>query len=327
MKRGLWVLVVLFALVPVLTGCGGGGPVHNDGTYGLFKKHIEVDGAMRRYALYIPRSLGSRKVPLLFSLHGGGIYIEDMTGESGHKTPFKLWMTLAEREGFIVVYPEGLNGSYGKPTWNDCRGDATVSSRADDVKFIERIITQVSSAYPVDRTRIYASGISNGGFMALRLGVERPNIFAAVSAIAAAMPAVSECAPPTEPIAVLFMNGTADNHMPYNGGTLSNPPKASHGTVRSTEASVEIFLKLNGASSAAQKTVFPDLDPNDGGVVERFIHPGGKEVRLYKVNGGGHAAPSIKERYSALFERYFGKQNHDIEMVEEVWGFFKNQHR
>ncbi len=323
MTRAVLKFAAFISLWFVMAGCGGGGPALNDGSYGLFKKRIEVDGVTRRYALYIPRSLGSGGAPLLFSLHGGGIYIEDMTGESGHKSPFKLWMSLAEREGFIVVYPEGLNGAYGKPTWNDCRGDATVSSSADDVKFIERIIDEVSSNYSVDRNRIFASGISNGGFMALRLGVDRPHTFTAVAAIAAAMPAVSECAPPTVPIAVLFMNGTADNHMPYGGGTLSNPPKPDHGTVLSTEASVDIFLKLNGASTASQKTIFADLDPYDGGVVERFVHTGSKEVWLYRVNGGGHAAPSIKERYSTLFELYFGKQNHDIEAVEQIWSFFE----
>jgi len=284
---------------------------------------LEHDGVERRYALYLPAAAGNGPLPLVFSLHGGGVYLEDQLG-TRYKSPFKLWMELAEREGFYVVYPEGLPGSYGKPTWNDCRGDATVSSSADDVGFLLAILDEVAAQHPVDRRRVYASGMSNGGFMALRLAVEQPDSFAAVAAICAAMPAVSECAPPRQPLPVLFMNGTADRYLPYDGGTLSNPPKPSHGTVLSTPQSVEIWRELADAR-LAETRLLPDLDPDDGGRVTRssYEKDGLAWVRLYTVDGGGHAAPSIRERYSALFERYFGRQNHDIEAVEEVWRFFR----
>ncbi len=88
-------------LILVLSGCGKykNEPV----TYGLFTKNITVDGVSRRYAIYVPENLGTSPVPLIFELHGGGVYIEDMTGESGHKSPYKLWMNLADLQKFIVV--------------------------------------------------------------------------------------------------------------------------------------------------------------------------------------------------------------------------------
>ena len=328
-NRSFFAAAVLLYLL-VFWGCHGTSPLKNDGTYGLFKKSIEVDGTVRRYALYIPHGLGTEPVPMVFSLHGGGVYIEDMTGEKGHKSPHKLWMDIAEREKIIVVYPEGLNGAYGKPTWNDCRGDAVVNSDADDVKFIEKLIDTISLSYPLDRDRVYASGASNGGLMVLRLAVEEPEKFAAVASIIAAMPADSKCRPPQVPISVLFMNGTADKFMPYGGGTISNPPKPEHGTALSTEESVQIFTTLDATAGQPEVYRFADLDPNDGGRVTRYRYIGGRdgtEVVLYKVEGGGHSAPSIKERYSALFELFFGKQNHDIEAVEEIWSFFKRHRR
>ncbi len=290
---------------------------------GLHVLTLEHDGQARRYALYVPARAGSDPLPLVFSLHGGGVTLEDQIGASGYKSPFKLWMELADSEGFYVVYPEGLPGAYGKPTWNDCRGDATVSSDADDVGFILALIDEVAAAYPLDRRRIYASGMSNGGLMALRLAVEAPNTFAAVAAVCASMPAVSKCPVPARPLPVLFMNGTADPNLPYGGGTIGNPPRASHGSVLSTAASVAVWNNLAGAHLTTQRTL-PDLDPNDGGVVtESDYRAGGRLwVRLYTVGGGGHAAPSIRERYSALFERLFGHQNHDIETAREVWRFF-----
>ncbi len=300
---------------------------HQD-EYGLFTKNIVVDGANRRYAIYIPKDLGTSPCPLVFELHGGGIYIEDMTGESGHKSPYKLWMSLAENEKFIVVYPEGLNGRYNRPTWNDCRGDCIVSSDADDVHFIGALINEISASHNIDQNRIYISGTSNGGFMALRFAIELSDKIAAIAVIVAAMPAVSDCNMPNNPISVLFMNGTNDNIMPYNGGYLADPPNPDHGSALSTEASVNYWINFNHTDTIPETYIFPDLDNSDGGVVEKFTYKNGNqgtEVVLYKVNGGGHSAPSIQERFSALYELYFNKQNHDIEMTTEVWKFFKDK--
>lgn len=296
--------------------------------YGLFTKNIVVDGVSRRYAIYIPQNIGTSLVPLILELNGGQVYIEDMTGESGHKSPYKLWMNLAETENFIVVYPEGLPGTSGRPTWNDCRSNFIANSNADDVLFISSLINEISLNYPIDPNRIYASGSSNGGFMALRLAVELSDKIAAVAATIAAMPDSSECGQPQNPVSVLFMNGTNDNYVPYNGGTIGNPPDPDHGTIYSTEESVKIWTTFNQTDTIPIIYNFPDLDNTDGGIVTRYIYSNGIEgtqVVLYKVNGGGHSAPSIKERFSSLFELLFNKQNHDIEMTTEVWNFFKDK--
>ncbi len=294
----------------------------------IVTKTIMVDGVARRYAIYIPDNLKNLSIPIVFELHGGGIYIEDMIGESGHKTPYKLWTDLAKKEKFIVVYPEGLNGVYGKPTWNDCRKDCSVNSGANDVLFIKTLIEKISTEYNVDSKRIYVSGTSNGGFMALRLAVELSDRIAAVAAVSASMPAISKCKPPRNPISVLFMNGTNDNHMPYTGGYISNPPNVKHGSAQSTEDAVKFWVNFDHTEKKPIRYVYPDLDNTDGGTVEKFDYKNGDkktEVVLYKINGGGHSAPSIKEKYSFVFEKYFNKQNHDIEMTTEIWNFFKNK--
>ncbi len=325
-KLRIWLFLVYLSSVSFHFGCNK--PYDPKFESGLFTKTIFVDGLSRRYAIYIPENIENITVPLVFELHGGGIYIEDMTGESGHKTPYKLWMNLAESEKFIVVYPEGMNGMFNKPTWNDCRGDCIVNSNADDVNFIETLISKISDNYVIDQNRIYVSGTSNGGFMALRLGIELHDKIAAVAAIASAMPAVSLCNQPNSPKSVLFMNGTDDNYMPYNGGYISNPPNPNHGSVQSTENTVNFWINFNNTDTVPIVSTFPDLDSSDGGIVEKFDYKNGDqstEVVLYKVNGGGHSAPSIQEHYSALFEQYFNKQNHDIEMTAEVWNFFKDK--
>lgn len=300
----------------------------NDNQNGLSTKNITVDGVSRRYAIYIPQNIGTSPVPLIFELTGGQVNIEDMTGQSGNKSPHKLWMNIADDEKFIVVYPEGLNGSSGKPTWNDCRENFIVNSNADDVHFISTLIDEISLNHKIDQNRIYASGPSNGGMMALRLAVELSDKIAAVAATIAAVSDVSDCGQPVNPISVLFMNGTNDNYLPYNGGTIGNPPNPDHGSVFPTETSVKIWTTFNQTDTIPVVFGFPDLDTDDGGIVTKYTYSNGIErtqVVLYKVNGGGHSAPSIKEQYSVLFELLFNKQNHDIEMTTEVWNFFKNK--
>ncbi len=291
---------------------------------------LMVDHTPRRYALYVPPDVGDTPLPLVLELHGGGVTIEDMTGLSGHASPYKLWMDLADTEHFIVVYPEGLNGAYGKPTWNDCRGDATVNAQADDVVFLSALIQHLEATYPVDPRRVYVSGTSNGGLMALRLAVEIPNQLAAVAAVAAAMPAVSACPEPSTPISVVFINGTQDNHLPYQGGTIASPPNPAHGSVLSTEASVRLWVEVDKADPTPLVTLLPDRDPRDHSTVTRYAYLHGQDdtaVVLYEVQGGGHSAPSIHEQFSWLFEHYFGPQNHDIETVQVLWQFFQQHQR
>ncbi len=297
---------------------------------GLWIRTLVVDGRQRRYALFLPQPLGEERLPLVLELHGGGIPIEEMLGLRGHKSPYKLWMDLAVREGFLVLYPEGWTAPSGRPTWNDCRRDCAVCSSADDVRFLETLIEEVASRYPVDRSRIYVSGTSNGGFMAQRLAGAWGERLAAVASVAAALPAQSECPPPRVPISVLYMNGTQDNHMPYQGGLLGNPPDPAHGTVRSTEDSVAFWVALDGTETTPRRYALPDLDANDGGTVEKWVYAHGlqdTEVVLYRINGGGHSAPSLQERYSRIYERYFNRQNHDVEMTSEVWAFFRRHRR
>jgi len=324
-------IVLRFAailLILISTGCQNQNPGDDQEAVGLVTKIIEVDGSSRRYAIYIPRYLGTSPVPLVMELGGGQVYIEDMTGENGNVSPHKLWMDLAEANHFIVVYSEGLPGASGKPTWNDCRANFTVNSNADDVNFISSLVDNLLLNYNIDQSRIYSSGPSNGGFMVLRLAVELSDKIAVVSAAIAAMPDSSECIQAQHPISVLFMNGTNDNYVPYNGGTIGNSSVHDHGSTYSTEESVLVWTAFNQTDSIPDVYEFPDLDADDGGQVTRYTYSNGTEgtqVVLYKVNGGGHSAPSIREQFSNLFELIFNKQNHDIEMTTKVWEFFKDK--
>lgn len=287
---------------------------------------IVVNDITRTYDYYVPSGMGSSLSPLVFLLHGGGSNTNDLTGESGSKAPYEVWMDIADDDKFIIVYPEGAKNSFEKLGWNDCRDDATANPTVDDVGFINALIEQFTSSFNINENRIYASGTSNGGHLSLRIALELSHKIAAVAPVVAAMPAIS-CSYPVHPISVLFMNGTYDPLLPYNGGEVA-PNIGGRGTVLSVQESLEFWVKFNQTDLSATIKYFPDINTEDSSTVKSITYSNGIEetqVVFYEVSGGGHVEPSIKEQYSAILELYLCKQNHDIEMAREIWNFFKNK--
>jgi len=297
---------------------------------GLTIKQITVDGQARKYALYVPDHGPGYTLPLVLVLHGGGGKIETMIGLTGRKSPYKLWMEIAAREKFLVIYPQALEGPTGWPNWNDCRNNAPILPEADDVKFLTSLMDLAINDYGADPGRIFVTGISNGGIMTLRLATEVAGRLAAVAPISASLPDSSECPLPAQPLSILFMNGTADPMLPYHGGTIGNPPNPDHGSVMPVETSIHIWCNINRTDTIPQIEHYPDNDPDDGSTVTCYTYPNGvngTEVVFFKITGGGHAAPSIREQYSQLWQNYVGPQNHDIEMAYVIWAFFKEKKR
>ncbi len=321
-------LTGLILLVTTL-GCGHGAP-SSPPQEDLSIREISVDGLTRTYALYLPPGGQDRSIPLVMVLHGGGGKITNMIGWSNRRSPYRLWMEVAEKEGLIIVYPQAVNGPTGRPNWHDCRLDAAVLPEVDDVHFLTTLLDTLAARYPVDTDRIYVTGMSNGGIMTLRLAVEVPQRLAAVAPLCASFPDTSECGLPSTPLPIFLLNGTADPLLPYKGGTIGNPPRAERGTVIPVEQTVALWQHVNGTDTVARVRQLPDLDPHDGSTITLLTYPdplGNNEVVFCRINGGGHAAPSIREQYSPLWTNYVGPQNHDAEMVELVWDFFRDKVR
>ncbi len=319
---------IVFVLL-LLNSCGSSDS--RDPEYleaGLYKDQlISIDSVDRNYGFYIPANLDkSNSYPLVFLFHGNGSSMDDLMGFSGKPAPFKVWMDIADENQLIIIFPQGLEGGSGKAGWNDCRADATANPVEDDVLFIETLMDLFIANYSVDPQRIYASGISNGGHMSIRLALDLPDKIAAIAVVAAAMPADSVCASATSGISVAFINGTADPILPYNGGTIGNVSDG-RGTVLSTLDSVDAWIATN-VTTTSQTVDFTDLDDTDNSTVTEELYGGGfqgSEVALFEVTGGGHTEPSLTELYSNLYQLLVGKQNRDMEMADEVWNFFSNK--
>ena len=293
---------------------------------------LEVEGVKRSYRLHVPEAIESTTtpVPLVFVLHGGGTSAA-VISRAG-------WSPLADEKKFIVVYPDGINQH-----WNDGRDAskyAQQDANTDDVAFILAIIDEVSEKHPVDQSRVYTTGLSNGGFMSQRLAIEAADHFAAAATVIATLP--TPYADGTRPFApkaavsILFMNGTEDTFMPYEGGKLTpnlTPYRIdndSHdfgqGTAIATDQAVALWLAHNQLNDVEPVVAtLPDRDPDDGC---RVIHSRWSDrgnpavVELYRVEGGGHTIPGGSQY---LPKRIIGPLCGDIDGIRVVWEFFEDK--
>ena len=212
----------------------------------------------------------------------------------------------------------------GSRGWNDCRNDAPGNPDTDDVAFLSQLIDKIKAEYNHDNDRVYVAGVSNGASMAIRLAQEIPEKIAIFASIVTSMAGNSECLDTNIPISALFMNGTADPLAPYDGGQVAS----NRGLVLSTDESIDYWVSRNNTDTNPIETPLDNIDNNDNSTVVKYLYTNGTnntEVVLYKVIDGGHAEPSLQERYGNLFLAIVGVQNGDIEMAHEVWDFFKTK--
>lgn len=275
------------------------------------------DSLTRTYKLHIPSSYTKIKTrPLLIALHGGGGSAEDTV-----KLTQGGFNSLSDKEGFIVVYPNGI-----EKNWNDGRKGIPPTYRAhneniDDVGFISILIDQIREKFNIDPSRVYVTGISNGALMSYRLAFELSEKIAAIASVAGNIP-VDLSGTPKRPISVLIINGIQDPLMPWEGG-YAHFGKLKLGKVLSTADTVKYWINHNQCSPTPEITYEPDRDPNDGTRVRKEAYENckeGTEVILYAIEGGGHTWPS---GWQYLPEKTIGKTSKDIDASEIIWDFSK----
>ncbi|HXI99858.1 MAG TPA: alpha/beta fold hydrolase [Micropepsaceae bacterium] len=274
-----------------------------------------IGGRPRSFFLYEPRNL-KPGAPLVFVFHGGGG--DGGEAREGSGGEFEM---LADRYGFVVAYPDGIARS-----WNGCRkmqNETRERRGIDDVGFVDAMIAQEIASHHIDPKHVFAVGHSNGGALAYRLILERPEKFAGIAAISSNLPAPDnmDCQPMPAPRPVMVINGTADPVNPYNGGT--NARGTSRGRVLSTDQTMQYFAMLNGINDAPQTARLPHQSDTDKTWVEQvaWTAPGKPSVVLYTVHGGGHVVPQPYYR----FPNIVGAQTKDLDAPTVIWDFFMRE--
>jgi polyhydroxybutyrate depolymerase len=266
-------------------------------------------GELRSYWLFKPEGLDKSKLaPLVIILHGSAGSGEDMI-----KVTQQGFEKIADREKFVVVYPDAL-----ERRWND-QGDGV-----DDVGFLLALVDKLSAEALVDKNRVYLAGISNGGMMAQRMACEQADRVAGIATVAGTMPEkLATVCKPSRPLPVLIIHGTEDPIVPWAGGAVAG--FEDFGTVLSAQATVRLWAERNQCRGAAIVVQEPDRVPSDGTRVrrEQFADCSALgSVTLVGVEGGGHTWPG---GYQYLPERFIGKTSQDIDANSLIWNFFRQK--
>jgi polyhydroxybutyrate depolymerase len=284
---------------------------------GDHEKSLSWDGQDRTYILHIPPGADSTKsMPLVFCLHGGGGNADEMVAAT-----LGGFNTLADRDGFFVVYPTALDSK-----WNDYRDEEF--SQSDDVGFITELIELLIQNYKVDSDRVYVTGISNGSQMTMCLAREITDRIAAAAPVCYAMSEKSAALPVADgPISVLVMTGTQDPLIPWEGGEVEDLGERMLGPTLSVRETVNVLAAHDQCNLTPIASWLPDEDPQDGTrvrVEEYREGSQGTEVVLYAIVGGGHTWPG---GWHPATPGIGGKTCLDINATEVIWSFFQKHSR
>lgn len=282
---------------------------------------FEHQGRGRTYRLVVPKGHDPKvAVPLVLALHGGS-----GTAEAFDRSTNGQFVREADKRGWLVAFPQGIERQ-----WNDGRKVDTLKGRRrakiDDVGFLRAVIDRVHASHRIDRTRVYATGISNGGFMSIRLGLELSDRIAAIAPVTAQLQVVHADKKPAHPVGLMIINGTKDPLVPYDGGHVTVFGR-KRGAILSTDATVARWRGFNGCATAAKPTPLPDKAPKDGTRTTVTRYTGcakGAEVVLVRVEGGGHTWPGGRQY---LGTRLVGIASRDFDAVPLMFDFFARHRR
>jgi polyhydroxybutyrate depolymerase len=287
--RSIGTLAVLLLL---LAGCQARpGPAAGSST-----RTITVDGRVRTFHVYRPASLAD-PAPLVLVLHGG--FGDGTQAESSYG-----WDAQADRGHFLVAYPDGVNRAWA--VGGGCCGTPGRTG-VDDVAFLVAVVRALRGLVPVDPSRVYATGISNGGLMAYRLACDT-KVFAAIGPDSATQ--LGPCPAPT-PISIIHIHGTADHNIPYQGGT-------GDGVAHIDGPAVPDLI----AQWRAVDRCAPPAVTVAGPVTTALAGcPAGRAVELITIDGAGHQWPGSR---STAAQRALGLDppSTALDATATIWSFF-----
>jgi polyhydroxybutyrate depolymerase len=255
-------------------------------------------GETREYTLHVPPGYdANRPTPLVISIHGAALW------PAGQQA-LSQWDQVADREGFIVVYPSGHIGQGPR------------AFGAEDVTFIADLIDSVQRTHNIDRTRIYANGLSNGGGLSFLLSCTMPDRIAAVGLVAAAHLFPPSLCRDLRPVPMIAFHGTADDATPYDGGKSGQSWILSMSFPSIPRVTAEWARRNQCAPTPVESRVAPDVTRR-----EYTTCLSNAPVVLYTIEGGGHTWPGGDSTY--LPEWFVGTTTQSIDASSVMWSFFR----
>lgn len=264
---------------------------------GKSTRTITVGRQARTYHLYRPSTLAN-PAPLVVLIHGGFGSGEQAEANYG-------WDQQADKGHFLVAYPDGLNKA-----WNVGGGCCGKSARrgVDDVGFITQMVEAVEHATPVDATRVYATGMSNGAIMDYTLAC-KSDLFAAIGPVSGTQ--LSDCQNP-KPISIIHIHGLADDTIPFNAGTGKGPAHIDGPAIPTLNAQ---WRSIDGCGPPTVTTAGPVT-------TSVASCSSGHTVELITVAGAGHQWPGSAPKSSEQQRLRSDPPSSALNATQTIWQFF-----
>jgi polyhydroxybutyrate depolymerase len=295
----------------------------------------------RRYLVYAPANLPATPAPVVLVFPGYSSSAEAVAFYNTH-TRFE---SLADRDGFIVVYGNGLpNPPSARERPSTPKGGflqgclAVHSGEGIDVKYVRQILAQLETELKIDRSRVYATGFSAGGGMSFQLALEAPDLVTAIAPVAA-LPFqprglwLHSCHPQGgyDRVSIAMLAATDDPFISYRPGGSREYPAAQYPGMEETRDAWLSAMRISGppeADKVPDEVQGDSYEPQTGrtnSTIERQRYRSGldgRELWYYKAEGMGHSWPNPMQSWSGLWEK-FGKTNQDIDFADHAWSFFQ----
>jgi polyhydroxybutyrate depolymerase len=276
---------------------------------------LEVQG--RKVLVHLPAGRDAAKpAPLVLAFHGGGGHAAYMADDEKYGLQKK-----ADEAGFVVAFPNGYSKFPGGrfATWNagGCCGDAR-DRNVDDVGFARAVVTAIKGRYSIDATRVFATGMSNGGMLSHRLACEAADVFRAVASVAGT-DATASCTP-SRPISVLHIHAKDDDHVLFNGGAGPNAFRDESKVMNfvSVPETISRWVQRDHCATPAQRT----LDAPGAFCEAHTGCAGGTTVQLCVTDTGGHSWPGAD-----TVRRGKDPASRALDANDVIWRFFDSSSR
>ena len=274
------------------------------------------EGVEREYIIHVPENL-TEDFPIVFVIHG-------YTGSAEGIAAYTGMNSIAEREGFIAVYPQGTIDSNGNTFFN-VGYEFNDDSPINDVSFIRELVRSISQEFNLKRKKAFATGMSNGGDMSYLLACTSSDLFKAVAPVAGVlMKGLKDSCELSSPVPIFEIHGTADKISLFEGD-LNN--EGGWGAYYDLPSTIDFFAERYQLTNKSVKQIISKESGADYDIFfeRHWTDDLEEEVWMYRIDDGRHVWPGIKFNWwdNPMAWFYFGSGNEDINASEEVWAFFK----
>jgi polyhydroxybutyrate depolymerase len=280
--------------------------------------YISIDNINRQFIIHLPPNYDfNTTYPLLVALHGG-------TGNAKQFESQSNFDSIADKENFIVVYPDGLGlFEFNFHIWNSGYIKTDLTGGVNDVDFLYKLIESLKVQYSIDSSKIFMTGHSNGAMMTYRMAAEYPNLFSGIAPVSGSIGGKTSSEDdwyiiphPNSSLNVVAIHGLLDTNILYNGGITQTGYNAGERYDYSVNQSINFWIKNN---KCLGNSTLENSSNNKITLISFKGCENNTSVELVTLNYANHFWERMNEEVKK--EIYYGSS-----LAEMIWNLLEKKH-